>query len=501
VTVKTRIDDTPGPGPDLLDTPAAGPTAIRGAAVRLVGYGISVLLGVAAMALLFRHLGVEDAGRYVTIVALVGLFGGVTDAGLATIAVRELTVRFGPDRDSLFRSLLGIRVATALAGAALATVFAAVAGYGRTLVLGTILAGIGFVLQSIQLTLAAPLVKNLRQSWIAALDVLRWTTFALLVAALVKLDASLLPFLAVTIPAGILVLGLTAWLVHGDVPLRPSFAIAPWAELVKEALPFAIAIAVASTYFRVAVILVSLLLTAEETGYFAASYRVIEVLVVIPQLLISAAFPILARAAGTDSERFAYAVRRLFEASLLIGAWVALCLVLGASLAIDIVAGPDFDPAATVLRIQGLAMLASFIAVLWSYALLGLRRHGDLLVMTAVPLTVTTVLTVVLAVAYGTTGAAVATVIGEVTMAALGAILVARGAGFNPVSATSFARVAVAGLAGAAVALIPGIPVVLDLVLATVVYFGVLLALKGIPKELLVELRGMRPSNRPMSPV
>jgi O-antigen/teichoic acid export membrane protein len=249
------------------------------------------------------------------------------------------------------------------------------------------------------------------------------------------------------------------------------------------------------------VILVSLLLTAQETGYFAASYRVIEVLVVIPQLVIGAAFPILARAAGTDSERFAYGVRRLFEASLLFGAWVTLCLVLGASLAIEIIAGPHFDPAATILRIQGLAMLASFIAVLWSYALLGLRRHGDLLVMTAVALTVTTVLTVVLAVAYGTKGAAVATVIGEVTMAVVGAILLARAAGFVPVSAAPFVRVAAAGAAGAAVALVPGLPVVLDLVLATVVYFAVLLALNGIPKELLVELRGLRPSTRRMTPV
>jgi O-antigen/teichoic acid export membrane protein len=488
------MDDTGEIGPDVLDTPAAGPTAIRGAALRLAGYGISVLLGVAAMALLFRHLGVEDGGRYVTIVALVALFGGVTDAGLATIAVRELAVRSGPDRDSFFRSVLGIRVATALAGAVLATAFAAVAGYGATLVIGTILAGIGFVLQSVQLTLAAPLVTRLRQGWIAALDVVRWIAFALLVAALVGLGASLLPFLAVTIPAGILVLGATAWLVRREVSLRPSFSPAPWVGLMKEALPFAIAVAVASAYFRVAVILVSLLLTAEETGYFAASYRVIEALIIIPQLAVGTAFPILARAAGTDSERFAYGVRRLFEASLLFGAWVALCLVLGASLAIDIVAGPDFDPAATILRIQGLALLASFIAGLWSYALLGLRRHGDLLMLAAVPLTVTSVLTVVLAVEYGTKGAAVATVIGDGTMAIVGAILLARAARFVPVTWASFVRVAVAAAAGASVALIPGIPVVIDLLLATVVYFAVLFAVNGIPKELLVEVRSLRPS-------
>jgi O-antigen/teichoic acid export membrane protein len=490
--MKTHLDG--GSTTDLLDSPAAGPAAIRGGALRLVGYGISSLVGLAAMALLFRHLGVEDAGRYVTIVALVALFGGITDAGLAAIAVRELTVRSGEDRDAVFRSLLGLRVVTVFAGVVLATLFAAAAGYGLTLVIGTVLAGIGFVLQSVQLTLSAPLMKELRLGWVAALDVLRWIGFALFVVALVGLSASLLPFFAATIPAGFLALGLTAWLVRRRSLLRPSFAAETWGQLGREALPFALAIAVASIYFKVAVILVSLLASAEETGYFAASYRVVEALVVLPQLAIGAAFPILARAAETDSERFAYIVRRLFEASLLFGAWVTLCVVLGAGLAIDIVAGPDFAPGATVLRIQGLAMLASFVAVIWSYALLGLRRHGDLLVMTAIPLTVMTALTVFLTLGYGADGAAVATVIGELTMALVGSILLTRAAGFVPVSAASFVSVAVAGGAGAAVALIPGIPVLFDLVLATIVYFAVLLALNGVPKELLVELRRLKPS-------
>jgi O-antigen/teichoic acid export membrane protein len=500
--VETDVErgNASGRNQDLLDTAAAGPAAIRGTALRLVGYGISVVVGVGAMALLFRHLGVDDGGRYVTIIALVGLFGGVTDAGLATIAVRELTVRFGEDRDAVFRSLLGLRVVTALAGAGLATLFAAAVGYDHILVLGTVLAGIGFALQSIQLTLAAPLMKNMRLGWVAALDALRWIAFALLVIALVELGASLLPFFSVTIPVGILVLGLTAWLIRDGRLLCPSFRTAPWRGLVGEALPFTIAIAVASIYFKLALILVSLLSTAEQTGYFAASYRVVEVLVVLPQLAIGAAFPILARTAGTESERFVYGVRRLFEASLLFGAWLALCVVLGASLAIEIIAGADFSPAAPVLQIQGAAMLASFVAVLWSYALLALRRHGDLLVMTAVPLVVTAALTAVLAVEYGAKGAAVATLVGELTMAVVGGILLARAAGFIPVSVGAVVRVSAAAAVGASVALIPGVPVVLDLALASVLYFAVLLALKGIPKELLVELRRLRPSARPTTP-
>ena len=45
--------------------------------------------------------------------------------------------------------------------------------------------------------------------------------------------------------------------------------------------------------------------TDEETGYFSAAFRIVEVVGVIPWLLVSAGFPILARAARDDDERLA----------------------------------------------------------------------------------------------------------------------------------------------------------------------------------------------------
>jgi O-antigen/teichoic acid export membrane protein len=139
-------------------------------------------------------------------------------------------------------------------------------------------------------------------------------------------------------------------------------------------------------------------------------------------------------------------------------------------------------------------MLASFVAALWGYALVSLRRHRELVVMSAVPLAVNGALTAILALEYGARGAAVGVAVGELTMAVLGGVLLARAAGFVPITLGVIPRVAVAIGAGAAVWLVPGLPRVVDLALATVIYFAVLLLLRGIPKELLVELRALRPS-------
>src|ERR1700722_18054643 len=93
---------------DLLDTPDAGAAIIRGGSLRIVGYLVGVAISVVSSVLLLRHLGVVASGYYVTILSLVTLTGGVTEAGLAAIGVRELST-LPPERvRSFFRSLAGL---------------------------------------------------------------------------------------------------------------------------------------------------------------------------------------------------------------------------------------------------------------------------------------------------------------------------------------------------------------------------------------------------------
>ena len=100
----------------------------------------------------------------------------------------------------------------------------------------------------------------------------------------------------------------------------------------------------------------------------------------IPLLLVSTAFPVLARAAHTDPERLQYAVQRLVDIALIVGIWMALGTVFGADFAIALVAGPDFEPAVEVLQIQGLALVTSFLAVTGGLALVSIHRNVALLV-------------------------------------------------------------------------------------------------------------------------
>jgi O-antigen/teichoic acid export membrane protein len=476
-----------------LDSPTAGGRVIRGGMLRTGTYGAGVALGIVSAALMTRHLGVEDFGKYVIVTSLIAIVAGLTEAGISNIAAREFATQERDERDRLIANVLGIRTSIACFGVVAAVAFAVMAGYDRTMVVGTLLAGIGLVIGTVQQTYSIPIGVLLRFGWLSTLDLLRQTAFVAVVVVLLLADAGLLPFLAATIPASLIVLALAIPLVRGTAPLLPHFERSEWLRILRLVGIYAAAAAVGTIYVSAVIVTTSLVGTAEESGLLGAAFRIFTVLAGIPLLLVSTAFPVLARAAHTDRERLQYGVQRLVDIALIVGSWMALATILGAEVAIDIVAGAEFEDAVPVLQIQGLALLVGFLAVTGAFALVALRRHTALLVGNLVGLATSIVLTAVLVPLHGAEGAAYATLAGESGIAALYGIVL-FGSRDVHYDLELVPRVALAAALAVAVVFTPLEDVFL-VVAASIVYWGVLFAIRGIPPEILDALLRREPHN------
>ena len=244
---------------DLLDTRAAGPAALRGGVLRTGAYVAGILLSLLSARVLIDHLGVAEFGRYVTVLSLVTIVGGFTEGGLNTIVLREFATLSGERRHEMMRSAIGIRLVLTTIGVALAVAFAVAAGYSSTLVLGTALAGIGLVFQLLQSTLSITLQAQLRFGWVSAAELLRQVVNVGAAGALVLAGAGVLPLLAVAIPASAVSLAFTIPLVLPYTSLRPSFHVARWWGLLRESVPWAVIAAVNIVYFRLAIVLMSVI--------------------------------------------------------------------------------------------------------------------------------------------------------------------------------------------------------------------------------------------------
>jgi O-antigen/teichoic acid export membrane protein len=472
-----------GTQPDLLDSAEAGPRAIRGGTIRTVGYGVGLVLTLVSAPLLTRHLGVVDFGRLVTVASLIAIVTILADAGLTMVGVREYAVRDAVGRRQLMRNLVAVRLLVAVLGGLCAVLFAYVVGYDSILVAGTALGGVALVFTMAQHTYVIPLTSELRLGVATALELLRQVLTVAGVVALVIAGSGLLGFFILPIPVAVVVLVITLFAIRHHRGARPGLDVDEWRYLLVETIPAAAASVLASVFYRVAIVMMSLIATAIQTGYFSASYRVVEALIAIPSLVVGTAYPVLSRAADTDQNRLAYGFQRVFEVCIILGAWIALGVVAGAEPIIAFIGGDEFAPAVPVLQIQGPALAASFLVALFGGTLWVVRAKRQLVIGNLVGVVAAVILTAVLVPVAEAKGAAGAMVAAEALLAIwLGMALLKPRPELRP-SLAVVPKSLIALAAGAAVALSP-LPELAVVVIGSAVYFAVLLLSRAIPVEI-----------------
>ena len=170
---------------------------------------------------------------------------------------------------------------------------------------------------------------------------------------------------------------------------------------------------------------------------------------------------------------------------MILGVAVALTTLGGAQFMIAVVAGHEYAASAGVLQIQGIALIASFVLAGWSFALLSLKRYKGLLLANLAAFLVSCSLTVVLASSDGATGAAIATLCGEGTLALASLLALLHGhPEFRPKLVVVF-KVALAAAPAVVLALLSGVPSLVRTLLALAVYGLLIIITRAVPAEVL----------------
>jgi O-antigen/teichoic acid export membrane protein len=460
-----------------------GEMAIRGGAIRVAGYVGGVLVSLAAATILVRYLGILDFGRYATVTSLLAIVGGVTEAGISLYGIREFHARTDPDRRRLMANLLGMRLALTLAGVACATGFALAVGYRQVLVLGTVVVGAGLLVQVTADVLSIPLQAELRLGRLTVVDLSRRLVALALIGVLALTGAGLLPLLSVSIGSGLAALALIVKMVRSSLTLKAGFDWRSWRGLFVETLPSAVAMSIGAVYFYVTIVVMSLIASATQTGLFATSFRVTQVALGIPILLLTAIFPLMARERRDWSSEAGQMVGKVFTVAAICGVWMSGAMALGASFILDVIAGSQGRGAISVLRIQGAVLTVSFISASSALTLISLRRFRPMIVTSSCALVFNIVLDVLLVPVLGARGGALADVLTE-TITAIGlTAIVMRSVPQHRITASIAPPLLLAAALSSTVLLFPIGPVA-RVVVATIIYFGVLLLTGSIPDEL-----------------
>ena len=483
------------PSTHVLRTPVAGALVIRGSVARIAGFGAASVLGAVTSVFLLRGLGVDRYGQYATVAAVLAIVSALSDAGLMAVGLREVALAGDAGkRHRLLQNLVALRIGLALLAVVAATIFMLVVGYPGVLVLGTVVGGLGVSLVNVQATAMIPLSVELRVGSVTLVEVAKSAVTLVAVAALAIAGASLFPYFAVQIVVGAVAIALTPKLVGSLRNLIPSITKAEALPLLREAAPLAVALALNVLYLRMLVVMMSLQASKHATGLYGTAFRVVELFVGIPPIVIGIAIPLLAVAAGEDLERLAYGVQRLTEAVLVGALGFALVVATLAEPTLRLLGGAKYVGAASMLQIQIWALVPLSVSSVLSVALLARRQQRAIALANAVALVVVVALGWFLIRHHGGNGAATAGLVAECSLlVALVVVTLRTSPGLLP--RLGFLPRPLFALGVGLLTLLLHLPHWIDGAVAGVVYVIAALVVGAVPTEILTALRRRAPGD------
>ncbi|MFH1277263.1 MAG: flippase [Candidatus Eisenbacteria bacterium] len=328
----------------------------------LSGQLVVKALGLVWLAVVARHLGDSRFGYLSYALSLAGLLGVVVEFGFSPVVTREIARR--PEEAAKYVSnvltlrllLIGIFVPltavvalrTGAAGGGLLPVYiaaAATAAGGLYSISGAVFFGREKMEYPSAIIIAGKVLAILIGFWAVSRGA----------------GVAGIALIFLVEPALNLLFSVPVMRRRFGIPFVPGLDLPFCRRLVKDALPFALALALGLFYFRIDVVMLSAMKGSEEVGWYSAASRLLEGLVYLPAAFLSAVFPALSRLKEGSSERLREAVSRSWEFMIAIGLPVALTLILFSRPIVLILFGAEYLETVGVLRWIGASAFFVFL--------------------------------------------------------------------------------------------------------------------------------------------
>jgi O-antigen/teichoic acid export membrane protein len=427
-----------------MSAPPGSAERIARNAVLKVAVHATRLASLVLVVVMARVLGPAEFGKFTFAYALATVLGVALDFGVLPVLTRAVardpgaTAAWWASAATLKLALLGLTGPLFLAVPLLARrpwdTTAAV------WLLGLALALQAFVENGVAVFTGVQRIEQELQVRLVEKGVLVAVGFAVL-----GLGGGLLGVVVAFVLAAAVSLGLATWLIHRRLtPLDGWWRPAGARALARELAPIAQAQFLGFATARLAPVAVALLAGDLAAGHFGAAFRVYDIVIVVPVILVAAVYPELARTPPAHP-RFRALTTQAVEALLLVVWPVALGLVTGASWLVPWVYGPGYLPAAPVLALLGGAVACAMVQHFLGVVFVALDRPGRLRAVATLAFATSVLLTPVLVAGGGAVGGALAVLVVEVV--GLAASLV----GLRRLGSWPLARGALKGLAAAVV--------------------------------------------------
>lgn len=441
---------------------------------------IGAFLGVLVAASLARSLTRPEFGELSLALTIVTLAGSLTDLGISQIAVREMARR--PENRARIAGALStvqLLMGVGLGAIGLVVAFALMKGTEARVMATCVMATMPLGAVS-SLTIASQ--ARLRPELYIAPTFVQNVVWVVIVVTLGAANAPLSLYGAGFLAAGIVQAAVTVGLAARVTDVSFGGTRALMLELLRLAWPIGLAGMFVTAYYRIDAILLFHYRGATENAYYSASYRVIDVLQILPMTVSGVLLPLLASAErdGAGHAR----VKRLFQLSavflLSVALPVAACGAVLAPGIVRLIYGPRYHPSIYLLQVLLPAFIPICLGYLFTSQLILHHLLRPYIVITFIGAAINVPANALAIPRYGAAAAAWATLGTELIVMTCLAAVVRRRLGLSLPGARTLRCAAAVAVTAGVVWLVRSEGLIVGLVAAAVVYPPCLLASRAI---------------------
>lgn len=420
----------------------------------LVGRLVASAMSYFGTIVIARTLSTSDWGGYTFALSLSGLVVLVLDFQVSRLVVVELARSEDTDPSTVISSLVTLRALIGLFAGLVAVGITVAVGSEGDVVLAVLLFTGALVFSSAWGGLSVWYQHRLELSRIGSTLIATRLVYVAGVVGLVLAGVEWMPaYVLPGVALEIVTLAVLLRRAQGGLRVRPRIDVARWKRWLREAAPIAIGGAIGLAYYRLDIVMLTVIDDLEATGLYGVAYKFTDIIGYIPVALLAAVFPLLVRAWPGDTDGFGANVRGAFVLLLATAVLVAVSFGVVAADVVAFLYGEKFREAGTAATLVVAGEGLRFLTALCVQTLIAIGRNRTYPLVAALGLVLNIALNLVLIPAHSYRGAATATVITELTVLGLLLPLVIRLPGVRFPSAPTI-RIVGAGIAALVLGLV-----------------------------------------------
>jgi O-antigen/teichoic acid export membrane protein len=392
----------------------------------LAGRIYHAILSLIAVGLIARYLKVERFGDYAFILAVCSVFMVVTDMGIHRISIREMSRDLTKANDVFWASSFAKVLLSVITFLGIVLTIN-IMSHDKDVIHATYICAIGVIVFFLGDVFLANYIAFEKMGFAALSHVVEGTSYLLFVALFIHMDSGLSGIFWALLFSYIARICFGIIITHTNFfKFRFRLNLSLSRFLVTEGFPIGVNRILQKASVRVDTILIKLMRSATEVGLYHGPYRIILTLVLIPQSITEALFPLISRLASESRNSMSLALEKSFKFMLVMVIPLAMIMISFSDMIIRVVLGKDFLRSILALQVFSIVWVIMFFNELFSKFLSASNRQVLAAKAMAICLVINVILDVILIYLFGYFGAVIATLLAEASLSIAAYFFISR---------------------------------------------------------------------------